>query len=114
VWHVELTFLGELPRCLAHIINLATQAIISVRTKSKYYNGDPTDDHIPEDIGDNERDEIGIIWAICIKVYSVSFQLVLSTNLRILCRCILHPNIRKHSRASNFAKISVLLTYSLT
>ena len=56
------------PRCLAHIINLATQAVISTRTKSKYYTGDPADDHIPEDRDDTERDEIGLIQAICIKV----------------------------------------------
>ena len=42
--------------------------MISARTTSRYYNGDPADDHIPEDIGDTERDEIGIIRAICIKV----------------------------------------------
>jgi hypothetical protein len=62
----------ESPRCLAHIINLATQAVISAHTKSKYFNGDPLDDHMPEDIGDSsECDEIGIIWAICIKVCSL-------------------------------------------
>jgi hypothetical protein len=55
-------------RCLAHIINLATQATISARSKSKYYNGNPADEHLPEDLGANERDEIGIVRAICIKV----------------------------------------------
>ena len=34
------------------------QAIISTCTKSKYYNGDPADDHIPKDIGDSNWDEI--------------------------------------------------------
>ena len=55
-------------RCLAHIINLAAQAVISTRSKSKYYNGDLADDHLPEDLSANERDEIGIVWAICVKV----------------------------------------------
>ncbi|KAH8984846.1 hypothetical protein EDB92DRAFT_1818912 [Lactarius akahatsu] len=58
--------------CLAHIINLATQAVISARTKSKYYNGDPTDDHLPKDLGTSKRDEIGIVRAICIKARSSS------------------------------------------
>ena len=58
-------------RCLAHIINLATQAVISTRSKSKYYTGNPADDHIPKDLADNERDEIGIVRAICIKVRAV-------------------------------------------
>jgi hypothetical protein len=57
-------------RCLAHIINLATQSVISACTKSKYYNGNPSDDHMPEDNKDSERDEIGIVRAICIKVSS--------------------------------------------
>jgi hypothetical protein len=44
------------------------QGNVIMTTKSRYYNGDPGDDHIPEDIGDTERDEIEIIRAICIKV----------------------------------------------
>ena len=55
-------------RCLAHIINLATQAVISTRSKSNYYSGDPEDDAVPEDIGTGDRDEISIIRAICVKV----------------------------------------------
>ena len=58
-------------RCLAHIINLAAQAVISARSKSKYYNGDLADDHLPEDLSANERDEIGIVRAICVKVGTV-------------------------------------------
>ena len=64
-----------------HIINLATQAVISACTKSKYYNGGPSDDHIPEDIGDNERNEIGIIQAICIKVRNGSYLFAFGTTL---------------------------------
>ena len=55
-------------RCLAHIINLATQAVIATRSKAKYYNGNPADDLLPENLGTDERDEIGIVRAICIKV----------------------------------------------
>ena len=69
----------SLYRCLAHIINLATQAVISSRSKSKYYSGDPGDDIIPEDAGAGDRDEIGIIRAICAKVRLVS--LLVSFNL---------------------------------
>ncbi|KAF8264751.1 hypothetical protein EI94DRAFT_1703018 [Lactarius quietus] len=47
-------------RCLAHMINLATQAVIATRSKSKHYNGDPSDDHLPEDLETDECDEIGI------------------------------------------------------
>ena len=55
-------------RCLAHIINLAMQVVISAHSKSRYYNGNPEDDHLPEDVGGTECDEIGIVCAICIKV----------------------------------------------
>jgi hypothetical protein len=70
--------MGTPPRCLAHIINLVTHAVIS--TKSKYYNGDPADDHIPKDKkDDSKRDEVGIIWAICIRciVYHIQLASVL-------------------------------------
>jgi len=46
------------------------QAVISTRSKSKYYNGDPDDEHVPEDLGATERDEIGIVRAICVKARS--------------------------------------------
>jgi hypothetical protein len=80
---------GERPYCdvtLVHIINLATQSVISACTKSKYYNGNPSDDHMPEDNEDSERDEIGIVWAICIKVSStvVLFLVMFYANSRVL------------------------------
>ena len=43
---------------------MAAQAVISTCSKSKYYNGDLADDHLPEDLSANERDEIGIVWAM--------------------------------------------------
>ena len=62
------SILNLLYRCLAHIINLATQAVISTRSKSKYYSGDPEAETVPEDVGTGDRDEIGIVRAICVKV----------------------------------------------
>jgi hypothetical protein len=55
-------------RCLAHIINLATQAIISTHSKSKFCSGNLEDDQLPDDVGALECDEIGILCAICVKV----------------------------------------------
>ena len=55
-------------RCLAHIINLAMQALISTCSKSKYYSGDLNDDNLLEDSGASECDEIGLVRAICVKV----------------------------------------------
>ena len=68
-WYHPTDFLIAYPyRCLAHIINLATQAVIAAHSKSKHYNRDPNDDHLPDNLDANERDEIGIVHAICIKV----------------------------------------------
>ncbi|KAH9013685.1 hypothetical protein EDB84DRAFT_1444172 [Lactarius hengduanensis] len=55
-------------RCLAHIINLATQALITTRSKSKFYDGNQDDDDLPEDLGASVRDEVGLIRTICVKV----------------------------------------------
>ncbi|KAF8068608.1 hypothetical protein FPV67DRAFT_1668686 [Lyophyllum atratum] len=48
-------------RCLAHIINLATQALISAQSKSKYYNphSEDKDEHIP-DLDVFDCDELGL------------------------------------------------------
>jgi hypothetical protein len=55
-------------RCLAHIINLATQAVIATRSKAKYYNPDD-DSEDPEDEEEEfERDEVGLVRKICVKV----------------------------------------------
>jgi hypothetical protein len=58
-------------RCLAHILNLGTQLLISTKSKTKYYN--VHDDDVPDaDIADPEqpdRDEVGLVRAICVKVW---------------------------------------------
>ena len=71
-------------RCLVHIINLATQAVISAHSKSKFYNRNPEDDHVPEDMGGTERDKIGIVRAICVKVHSTLVLHVCIPNTNIL------------------------------
>jgi hypothetical protein len=96
-FYVRVRILTSHPsRCLAHIVNLATQAFISARSKSRYYNGNPDDDHLPDDLGAVERDEIGIVRAICIKVYTVSL-ITLNTNLPE-CRHAHHHNAKRRSR----------------
>ncbi len=42
-----------IPDVLAHIIKLATQAMISVRSKASHFNRDTSDDHIPVATGDS-------------------------------------------------------------
>jgi hypothetical protein len=51
--------------CLAHVINLATQALIQGYSKAKHYT--KPNEHLP----DTEaliRDEVGLIQAIAVKV----------------------------------------------
>ncbi|KIL53851.1 hypothetical protein M378DRAFT_19479 [Amanita muscaria Koide BX008] len=58
-------------RCLAHIINLTTQALISKRSQSKFYDPEAPDDHIP-DVTARNRDEVGMVRAICVKGCALS------------------------------------------
>ena len=57
-------------RCLAHVINLATQALIKTHTKSKHYNPASPEEHIPTTTGQN-CNEIGLIRAILVKVCDI-------------------------------------------
>lgn len=52
---------------MAHVINLATQALIKGYSKAKYYSPAKPDEHIP-DVDAVERDEVGLIRAIAVKV----------------------------------------------
>ena len=54
---------------MAHIINITmqAQALIRARSKAKYYNPHDIDEHTP-DITAPERDELGLIRAISVKV----------------------------------------------
>jgi hypothetical protein len=51
-------------RCLAHIINLAMQALISTHSKSKHYN--PAEPDADFTVG-NGRDVVGLVQAISVK-----------------------------------------------
>lgn len=55
-------------RCLAHIINLATQAFISTHSKSKHY--DPAEPDADLTAG-NGRDVVGLVRAISVKVTQI-------------------------------------------
>ena len=53
--------------CLAHVINLATQALIAGYSKTKFFNPEKPDEHTP-DIEAFERDVVGLVRAITVKV----------------------------------------------
>jgi len=60
---VFLTIHNVCYSCLAHIINLATQALIGAYSKSLHFDPKSPDDHIP-----TNRDKVGLIRAIAVKV----------------------------------------------
>ena len=87
-------------RCLAHIINLATQTLISTRSKAKYYSADAEEDHIP-DLDAFERDEVGLVREVTVKV---SMYLHLNMSVVFLIsyfRRGLQLNARNYSRPYN-------------
>lgn len=49
--------------CLAHVINLATQALIKTYSKSPHFNPKMPEAHLP-----TSRDKVGLIRAIVVKV----------------------------------------------
>lgn len=55
-----------LSRCLAHIINLATQALILKRSQTKFYDPEAPDTPVPNILAAH-RDEVGLVRAICVK-----------------------------------------------
>ena len=52
--------------CLAHVINLATQMLISTYSKSLHYDPSQPDIHMP-----TSRDEVGLVRAIVVKVWII-------------------------------------------
>ena len=59
-------------RCLAHVINLATQAVIKAHLESQFYDPSKPDDHIPDTSGFS-RDVVGLVHAICVKAIDYLF-----------------------------------------
>ena len=52
--------------CLAHVINLATQKLISTYSKSPHFDPKQPDAHVP-----TSRDEVGLIRSIVVKVWII-------------------------------------------
>ena len=70
-------------RCLAHVINLATQALLAAHSPAKHYDPTKPTEHEP-DVDRYLRDEIGLIRAIVVKVSSFS-QTFVSLIINFYC-----------------------------
>jgi hypothetical protein len=56
-------------RCLAHVINLATQAILKTYSNANHFDPQKPKDHEP-DVLAVDQDEVGLVRAIAVKVRS--------------------------------------------
>ena len=69
-------------RCLAHVINLAMQALLSTYSSAGHFDPNVQQDYDLDDIfNDAERDEVGLVRAITVKVsckYQISIYYQLS------------------------------------
>lgn len=69
--------------CLAHIINLATQAFLAAYSKAKYYDPKDPDDHLQSDTDSTDaRDVVGLVRVITVKVQH-AFSLLIQSLTRI-------------------------------
>ncbi|KAJ7730047.1 hypothetical protein B0H14DRAFT_2640304 [Mycena olivaceomarginata] len=71
--------------CLAHVINLATQKLISTYSKASHFNIHDSNAHIPDTSlsHDGIRDEIGLLRAIAVKERSSAKRKELSRGIQI-------------------------------
>jgi hypothetical protein len=88
--------------CLAHIINLATQMLISTYSKSPHFDPKQPDAHIP-----TLRDEVGLIRAIVVKVRTSTYS-EKSNIIYIVVRNAHHPNEKKCGEPSRLRWTTVI------
>ena len=62
-WYLMISATHVGNSCLAHVINLATQALIGTYSQSPYFKPKSPESHVP-----TCRDEVGLIRAIVVKV----------------------------------------------
>jgi hypothetical protein len=84
VIYTNLLLTGSiLTRCLAHVINLATQATLAAYSSAKYYNPHDPDGHVLGVSGDTDRDEVGLVRAICVKVCPSTVDIDMCSLIRL-------------------------------
>ena len=66
--------------CLAHVINLATQALISAYSQSPHFDPKNPEAHIP-----TSRDEVGLVRAIAVKVRITGNSVQLYSGMNTVC-----------------------------
>jgi hypothetical protein len=87
-------------RCLAHIINLATQAVITSYSKSKHYNPADPEANLTGPQTEHGRDEVGLVRGICVKV-SPCPGVYSSRNSRVLTSFVIGSFFSKAQTATH-------------
>jgi hypothetical protein len=90
-------------RCLAHVINLATQAYLLTYSKALHFDPADSSTHEPNDLTADMHDEVGLVRVITVKVsrflYShlktTSNELLLSLLGSLISKAI--SNVSKHA-----------------
>jgi hypothetical protein len=90
-------------RCLAHIINLAMQALISTHSKSKHYNPAEPDVDLAAARG-SDCDEVGLVRAICVKVRLGDLWILDESLISFIIRHAHLQNASKCSPISRYAQ----------
>ena len=84
-------------RCLAHVINLTTQAVIVTYSQAKHYDPANPDGHEPDTLT-SLRGEIGLVRSITVKVGECGYPLYII--MMHLYSCNHLQNAKKFSRRS--------------
>src|SRR5882724_8668704 len=90
--------------CLAHIVNLAMQALLKAHLKSQCYDPNQPEAHLPDIEPSEMRDEVGLIHAISVKVH-LSILIVTVCHILKLLHCTFprsppHPSAKSYSTQS--------------
>ena len=88
-----------------HIINLATQVLIATQSKAKFYSANSEDGHVLDTTG-TDREEIGLVRAICVKVQSLPHESYIDSKYFPLVRHSRRRNARNFSNWFRYARIN--------
>ena len=67
-WYFFADVYSSFCSCLAHVMNLGTQVLISTYSKAPHYTPHSPQAHEPHSTQHGDHDEIGLVRAICVKV----------------------------------------------
>lgn len=70
--------------CIGHVVNIATQQVVSVYSKTPHFDPEKPETHLMisrgDDLGRDRRDIVGLIRVVCVKVRIVISLASLSFN----------------------------------